>query len=164
MYGAQILSAAAIGLFLGRGHSFCKEEKTAENKRFSINMIPKAISDSVLPMLNICAFVCFFSAVAVSVESLLNFVNAPDWLYLFSVGALELTNGINALSGGEICHSTMLFAGFFIGWSGLSVVLQSVSILSKCGLSVKKFVWFKLIQGGLCAFICICGGKLLNLY
>lgn len=165
VYLSQLLSAVAIGLWLSRRKEMDGDNTASADKlTFSLSDIPSAVTSAVLPMLNICAFVCFFACVSLSAENALSWFGVSGTPFLVLSGALELTNGIAMLSNLECGCLAASIAAFFVGWSGLSVILQSVSILAKEGLSCRKLIVYKLFQGGLSAVICFLMCKLLNLY
>ncbi len=164
IYISQIISAFFIGLFLRKNDGFVQVKNKTLKKTFSLTQLPKNVTSSVLPMLNICAFVCFFSCISASVEKIFDFFKLSGYVSLFSSGFLELTNGIAMTADFKLNFASVFLCSFFVGWSGVSVVLQSISITSQYGLNSKKFVFSKFIQGVLCAVICIILCKIFKLY
>lgn len=72
---------------------------------------------------------------------------------LFS-GFLEITNGINTISS-IACKKlsiNIIFTAFLLGFGGISVLLQVLSITSKTDLSIKPYLYGKLLHGILAAF------------
>ena len=72
---------------------------------------------------------------------------------LFS-GLLEITNGINTISS-IACKKlsiNIIFTAFLLGFGGISVLLQVLSITSKTDLSIKPYLYGKLLHGILAAF------------
>lgn len=164
IYISQILSAIIIGLFLRKEDTYQEAGLTEKQIHFSLSDIPKAVTNSVVPMLNICAFICFFSCVSGSVENLLSAFGVGEYISVFLVGLFEITKGISLLENYGTNFASVFCSAFLIGWSGVSVILQSVSITSKYGLSCKKFVLSKALQGLICAIICIIICKIFKLY
>ncbi|MDD6094289.1 MAG: hypothetical protein PUC29_00880, partial [Clostridia bacterium] len=72
-------------------------------------------------------------------------------LYLLLISFLEITTASETASrmGGVFGSALCAFA---VGFSGLSVIFQVASFAVPLGLSLKKTVISKLIQGNLCAF------------
>ena len=69
-------------------------------------------------------------------------------------GFLEITNGINCISN-IACKKisiNIIFTAFLLGFGGISVLLQVLSIVSKTDLSIKPYVFGKLLHGILAAF------------
>ena len=163
IYLSQIASAFIIGLFMRKNGAVRQKQKPL-SANLSPDIFIKAVSGSVLPMLNVCGFVVFFSCITCSVEGLLTAINSPPALRLLASGFIEITNGFASASGSPADIYTVASCAFFVGWSGLSVVLQGCSIASEGGLSCKGFVLSKLVQGCLTAIICLLFCKLFNLY
>lgn len=164
IYVSQLLAALVIALFLSHPKKENKTEHRPHSPAQANLSLTAAVINSVIPILNVCAFVCFFSCITCSLEELLSFLGLNNTFTVFFSGLLELSNGI-ALAA-ELCGSfeASIFSAFFIGWSGLSVILQSHSICSPNGICCKKFVAAKLIQGILCAFFTFVFCKLMKTY
>lgn len=64
-------------------------------------------------------------------------------------GIAELTNGVNLVAGTPIkaISINIILCAFLLGFGGFSVLLQVFSIVSKNGLSIKKYAFGKLLQG-----------------
>ena len=72
----------------------------------------------------------------------------------FLTGIIEFTNGLNKIS---LVHQksisiNLILSAFVIGFGGISVSLQVSSIISKCQLSIKKYLINKIFQGILASF------------
>ena len=69
-------------------------------------------------------------------------------------GIIELTNGINLLSNvtTKSLSTTIILVAFVLGFGGISVLLQVLSIISKSDISIKPYVIGKLLQGIIAAF------------
>lgn len=68
-------------------------------------------------------------------------------------GIVELTNGVSLIVGipTKNISISIIFSAFLLGFGGFSVLLQVFSIVSKNGLSIKKYAYGKLLQGFLAA-------------
>lgn len=164
IYFSQIISAFIIGLSLRKKDGYQEMVISDTQIHFSLSDIPKAVTNSVVPMLNICAFICFFSCVSGSVENILTAIGANEYISVFFIGLFEITKGISLLENYGANFASVFCSAFLLGWSGLSVILQSISITSKVGLGCKKFVLSKALQGLICAVICIIICKIFKLY
>ena len=69
-------------------------------------------------------------------------------------GFLEITNGINNISliKTKQISINIIFTAFLLGFGGISVLLQVWSIISKSDLSIKPYIFGKLLHGVLAAF------------
>ena len=163
IYFCQILSATIIGLFLRKNNTANKKQAQKANN-FNLSIIPSSITSSIIPMLNICSFVCFFSIISVSIENLLIHLTRNEFINIFITGFLEITNGISKCETINIYTVKILLCSFFIGWSGVSVILQSISIMSEYKIKCRKFVVCKLFQGLLCSLLSVLICKIFNMY
>lgn len=164
IYISQILSAVLIGLFLRKKGDTQRNDSCQILHPFSFSLITRAISDSVFPMLNICAFICFFSCIALSVENIFAAMGINEFFTILFSGMLEITNGIGLIEHYGQSTITIALCAFFVGWSGLSVILQSIGISSQYGFKIKRFILSKLVQGILCTIICLILCKIFKLY
>ena len=77
-----------------------------------------------------------------------------DFIVPILTGILELTNGVSAIS----CIATrdlttnVILCAFLLGFGGISVMLQVLSIISKSDISIKPYILGKLLHGILAAF------------
>lgn len=70
-------------------------------------------------------------------------------------GLVELTNGLNSLTHitTKSLSSTIVFSSFILGFGGISVMLQVLSIISKEDISIKPYIIGKFFQGIIAAFL-----------
>ena len=71
----------------------------------------------------------------------------------FTTGLIELTNGVNIISliTAKSISLNIVLCAFLTGFGGICVLLQVFSITSKSGLSIKPYIYGKLLQGSLAA-------------
>lgn len=69
-------------------------------------------------------------------------------------GFFEITNGINLISNIRVkkISFNIIFTAFLLGFGGISVMLQVLSIISKTDLSCKPYVLGKILHGTIAAF------------
>lgn len=69
-------------------------------------------------------------------------------------GIIELTNGVNLVAHVHLksISTNIILCAFLLGFGGISILLQVFSITSKAGLSLRKYVIGKLLQGCFAAF------------
>lgn len=108
-----------------------------------------AVSGAATGMLGVCAYVVFFSAIMGCLGQLLRELGCPAALCALLYSAVELSGGVSAaaaLSG----RARLLITAFAIGWSGLSVHFQIMSLCRGRGISFRGYFAAKLCQGLLC--------------
>lgn len=76
-----------------------------------------------------------------------------NFIIPFFTGCLELTNGIAAIASipNKNLGINLIFVSFLLGFGGISIMLQVLSILSKSDISFKPYVLGKLLHGALAA-------------
>lgn len=139
-----------------------------------------AIRDAASAMLNVCAFLVFFSVILAFLRT------TPVWDIpariletVFGLGEdaaraapdgfLELGHGVAALTGAACPRGAALsITAFMLGWGGLCVHCQAVSLCGERGIDMGPYFKGKFAQGILAAFlvrggvpgIAICGALL----
>ena len=131
-------------------------------------VLAESITSSISTIVLIGGFVVIFSSIIsiVKASGLLNLVTitfSPFFNFLdidtsfisplFS-GFLEITNGINIISN-IACKKfslNIIFTAFLLGFGGISILLQVLSITSKTDLSIKPYILGKLLHGIFAAF------------
>ena len=183
--GAGIFSSTQVGLLLYCAHALASlcvgllfrfykgdEQANVNVKRgqiFHVKHFTTALTDciknSFSSVLNICAFVLFFTVVLrllfcsgllPLMAAFLGNLFAPlgfdrIWAQKLLTGVLELSSGVASLSQGGNLSANVSMAAFMLGWAGISVHCQVLSFLSGSGLSGKTYVLGKLLHGGISA-------------
>lgn len=69
------------------------------------------------------------------------------------IGLLELTNGLSIISSipAKNISLNIVLCAFLLGFGGISVLFQVLSIISKSDLSIKPYIYGKLLQGVIAA-------------
>lgn len=107
----------------------------------------ESVSEGAITMLSLLFFVCFFSSLVDLLKSLL----LPT--HLLSIGAsfLEITTGIFLLAKSYPMEVTVFFCGF----SGLSVMFQSLYFDKQCAVNFLRLLLGRTLYGtvSVCCFI-----------
>lgn len=130
LLGVHILSAIIVGAVLpGKSVHACKlPKKSAQN-------IAKIVEESIKSMALVCAWVILFRII-------LHFCQRWFlWLFPQSVqiaisGGLELANGCLSLSGISNDGLRFIFAAAFLGFGGICVTMQTISVTKEVGNSL----------------------------
>ena len=137
-------------------------------------VLGESISNSIHTIFIIGGFVVIFSSIISILNSsgiiyglckvlspLFNFLHIDNsFANPIITGFLEITNGIKTISSLHIKNISIsiIITAFFLGFGGISVLLQVWSIISKSDLSIKPYIFGKLLHGfiaGLYTFIAI---------
>ena len=157
LYVTSLTSAILIGMW---GHFVSRKKKTqsasasfvrisdrkAPSKR-SIDAFTDAIGDSAIAMLRICAFVVFFSVMVGTLEHLVQALQLPSFLCTLLFGFFELTGGTARAATLPSPILSELLCMLFVGWSGLSVHFQMMSLCSEATLSYRPYFTAKAAHG-----------------
>jgi sporulation integral membrane protein YlbJ len=173
IYICHVLSSLAV-CFVFRGRSEPCSPLTADhekNQNFA-QAFTASIKSSLVTVGSICGFVVFFRVIVKVMEitgifRLLSFL--PSKLLALSgidstiasaltSGIFELSTGICAIdiSAGPI--PAMACAAFLLGWAGISVHFQVLSLISGSGLSIKKYLAGKLLHAVFATFFTAVAG------
>ena len=143
-----------------------------KNKNVSFSNLGEILSNSIISsittILLIGGFVVIFSCIisilkasgllhiiSTCLSPLFNILNIDtSFISPLISGFLEITNGINAISGipCKKLSINLIFTAFLLGFGGISILLQVLSITSKTDLSIKPYIYGKLLQGILASF------------
>lgn len=127
-----------------------------------------SITHSISTILMIGGFVVIFSViisilqaskfmflVSNCLEPVFELLHIPtSFIIPLFTGLLEITNGISLVAGIQIKNISLniIITAFLLGLGGLSVMLQVWSITSKSDLSIKPYIFGKLLHGIIAAF------------
>lgn len=131
-------------------------------------VLADSITSSISTILLIGGFVVIFSSIISILKTsgilnifvtlftpFFNMVNLDtSFIEPLLSGFLEITNGINTISN-IACKKlsiNIIFTAVLLGFGGISVLLQVLSITSKTDLSIKPYIYGKLLQGIISGF------------
>lgn len=137
------LNNILIGVFL-RGKKKCNDIEYVKQNKLTLqetlsNSISKGINTSYIILGNIIIF-------TILVNLLNHYLNINSTVLAIISGMLEMTNGIFMISNLNINLTyKVILTSFILNFSGLSIIFQSSSILSKYKINIKKILIVKLI-------------------
>lgn len=131
-------------------------------------VLAESITSSTSTILLIGGFVVLFSSIISILKASgllvnLSYLLSPVFEFLhidtsiitpLLTGFLEITNGLNLLTSLHLKQISLLIilSAFLLGFGGISVLLQVWSITSKTDLSIKPYLYGKLLHGIIAAF------------
>lgn len=144
LYLVHVTSAVLTGVAL-RGLSTTERAASPLSRKKEATSLaaafPAAVRDSFAAAWSVCGFVVLF-AVALRFAALL----FPGHVLL--LGFIELTNAVLSLPPDR---SGFVLCAVFLGWGGLSVHAQTLSVLDGTGLSARFYFLGKITQAALSA-------------
>lgn len=138
----HVMSALITGLFFrghGGKHTFPRRHIASRAVPLSTTFVG-SVQRALSSILNICAFVTVFYVLACPLRSLSGTWGAA------TVGSLELFSAVPLIP--NTCMGFVL-ASALAGWGGVSVLFQTLAVLSDSGLSTRNCMLGKAIQCGL---------------
>ncbi len=152
LYISHILAAIITGIILRRySHTEGPIQKALPktlnlNAKNTLQIFGGVMDNSVFAILKICGFIMFFTVFSASLPKL--------YLSPFIHAFLEITGGIMEVASLKISFDTKLcLISFFAAFSGISVLFQVGAIAAKSGLSLRPYIFGKLLQGGFSALL-----------
>ena len=147
-------------------------KKGIQNKQVSLSNLGAIISESITSsfstLVMIGGFVVLFSVIisifnashliivtSNFVAPIFDFLHIPQsFIAPLITGILEITNGISLIANIHIKEISLniTFTAFLLGFGGISVFLQVLSITSKTDLSIKPYIIGKILHGTFAAF------------
>ncbi len=163
----SVIAAIIIGVL---GNIISRKNKTKSQKQLytikktlSIGIFTDAISQSAFSMLIVCAYIIFFSSIIGCLSRTLDYFDILPEIRVFILGFLEISSGTCEAALLKNKFAGILLSAFIVGWSGLSVHFQIMSICGTKRQSRKKRISFfpyfiaKFFHGILTALITACG-------
>ena len=176
----HILSCLTVGLLfrfwkhkenLDVDNCSIKRQPSTYNNIYLSNLgevLSNCISTSMYNIMMIGGFVILFSVIISIFKSsrllnILTFIISPSFKLLnipssfvapLITGLLEITNGISLITTISIktISINIILTSFLLGIGGISIFLQVLSIVSKTDLSIKPYLYGKLLHGLISAF------------
>ncbi len=153
LYACVIVSSLVTGFsskLFSKKNTYRSRPLVISNE-LSVKAVTDAVQSSALSMLSVCAYVVFFSAFVGCIGALLAPFSLPEEILACIFGFFELSSGVNAAASTGHRLASVVLCAFFLGWSGLSVHFQIMSVSSGRNISFKPYFIAKAVQGVLCA-------------
>lgn len=125
------------------------------------NILRDSIENGIKTSLSVGGFIILFSVLNSIIKSssvfhaILNILKIPKALSEgFILGFIEMTNGCNIISSSNVNFEVkLLIIGFLLGFSGLCIIWQCNSFMSKHNFSLITYGKNKVIQGLICSIV-----------
>ena len=170
----HILACISVGIIFRFWKSKEKEKRNTNiiNNNITFNSLGEILSKSIIYAINsvilIGGFIVLFGIVLSILQKtyILNFLKIPfipifnllniktEFIIPILTGILELTNGVTTVSSitSQNLATNVIISAFLLGFGGISIMLQVLSIISKSDISIKPYILGKLLQGIFSAF------------
>ena len=146
LYLIHVAAALCDGLLISRALPPAPHgtypHKSAKAQHLS-TAFPTAVQNALTGCLNVSAFVVFFTVLARLLLHFLPEAFASSLPCALLLGFLELTSGVLAL---PCSRAGFLSCAALLGWGGLSVHCQTLSVLAATPLSARYYLRGKALQ------------------
>ncbi len=110
-------------------------------------LFTSSVKGSLGSILSVCAYVVFFSAIMGAFHTVLGTFGASQAVSAFLCCLLELSGGVSLASALPDRLLGACLCAFAVGWSGISVHCQMLGVCEGAGLSTRRYLLAKLLQG-----------------
>ena len=155
LYFITLLSSVLIGIgqnfLLGGGKD--RADISTDSKKSvgadarGIAAFSSAIASCGQTMLSVCAFVVFFSTFTGAIGEAISYFGFSDTLRAVIFSFFEMTCGVATAACVRPTTMALVIAAFAVGWSGLSVHFQVISICGDIPIPMGRYFVSKLLQG-----------------
>lgn len=144
LFFACVISAVICGMLFRNSEEEPQHLEDISGQRFDLT---ESIKGAGLTSLVISSFIIFFSAIITPIGRLVD----NQFVFASIASLLEVSSAVDIISK---LHGKLkiLLLGFALGFSGLSVHLQSFSILPR-DFSKARYLLIKAVQGLICALL-----------
>ncbi len=164
LYIFHIISAVFVGVILGfykRNDFLAPETKILVRENSPVAGFGEVLENSLKSILNVCGAVMFFSVVS---RLLLDFVNYKEEYMALIYGICEFASGTARVSALDIDFVyKMVLSSLIVGFAGISVHIQVLSVVSRHSLSMKPYIFGKILHGTISAVLIFAFLKLSDL-
>lgn len=149
LWFASFISTIAVGFIFRSGDKKLPIIREIPKAKFNL---ASSIKKSGFTAINISSFIIFFSAVLGVLKSVIK----NEYICAVLAAFFEIGNACNYIAYSGITYSVKLpLLCFALGFSGLSVFMQVVGVVSDSKISCKTYFVQKTLQGVLCALIAL---------
>lgn len=152
--------------------AFLQDSSNSVPSKVSLSNLGEVLASSIMSAINtvflIGGFIVLFSVIISILENsgildaigsfispILNIFGIPvSYADGILTGLLELTNGVCSIASiaNKSISKNIIICAFLLGFGGISITLQILSITSKAKISIKPYIIGKLFQGTFAAF------------
>ena len=160
LYVAALGSSLAVGVLFRILRPIPRQEAIPSSFRpvTASASFSRGIASATSSMLSVCACVVFFTSVIGCLSHATDALCLPSAVEAFLFGIFEISSGVSAAAD-EPSAIRLALCGFAVGWSGISVHCQILSVGSGRGISFKPYFLSKVLQGLFCAAAAYVYGK-----
>lgn len=154
LYMIHIAASVITGIFFrfrGRSHHNSPPMVLKTDEKSISESFSAALRSSVESILTVCFSIIFFSTVS---RTLLGMFSLPPLLDAAASGLCEFSTGVLKTSALDTdLYAKLIITSFIVGFSGICVHIQVMTSVYGSGLSLKPYIFGKILHGFIAAVI-----------
>ena len=151
LYGASLFTSLLLALCWRTVNKATQEKhnipQNVMKKANLAEIFTNSVKGGARTFLQIAAFVLTFQALTAYFSALSAFFHLPPLAVTLFSGFLELTAGVTRASTMTSPENALILVAFFAGFSGLSIILQGLSVSGKHAPSLTLVLSIRLLHG-----------------
>lgn len=154
LYLIQIITSVFIGIalkYLSPIELTEKKKSSAEIPKNAVALFCDSVGECAFSMLKICGFVSFFASSVGTLCALLEDFGVSPLFKIPIMGFFEMTGAVSLAP--QLGITGAVLTALFVGWSGLSVHFQVLSVCREIPISTRSYFCAKAMQGVLSALL-----------
>ena len=129
-------------------------EKSVKDFSSFFDIIKMSLKNTFFTLANIFGFIIIFNLISNVIKTVILKLNISTAIISTISGIFEVTNGINEICNTPITlYSKICIVSFLLGFSGICILTQVYSTISKHSFSFTRILLFKFLQGVISFFI-----------
>lgn len=146
-------SAVLVGICTRKKEAPTWKAPTYAKPAIGISSVTSAVASASSAMISVCAYILFFGTVLGCLSHVLDRFSAPPVLRVLLYGFFEMTSGVNAAADFGNQRMSAILCALAVGWSGLSVHLQLMTLCDGRGLCYRPYFIMRAAQAVICAVL-----------
>ena len=146
-----LTSSLVLGLATRKKGASLKVAPSYSLPPLDVKIFPTAIAKATGAMLSITAYVVFFGAIVGTLAQVLEPLALPEVCRALLFGFFELSSGVSAAASLESHALSALLCALTVGWSGLSIHCQLLTLCDGRDLSLRFYFRARAAEAILCA-------------
>lgn len=147
LYFIHAVSAILIGILFRPQQSESNAQPVSCRRVSFSSAMTSSVRQAGNTAIQVCVFVVFFSVLTGYLRAFLPQTWCASIPGKFILGSVELASGALILQDTENKAVCLCLMSFLLGWGGLCVAFQTMSILDDTDLSQRKYLLCKLLHG-----------------
>lgn len=161
LYIIHIISSVITGIMfrnVGKNHHTSPFSELNTNEMSFPDVFSTALSNATKNIISVCFSIIFFSSVS---RVILSITELPPLLDAAAAGLCEFSTGTLKISMLDMdIYKKLILSSFIIGFSGISVHIQVMTVTCRSGLSLKPYISGKILHAFTAALLTLIALKI----